>query len=97
MIDYNEMRKKCPAKKTLLKQKSNQAAVKAIAREIGYADDMKAYKASPEDYRGNVADVSMFLRVAITGKANAPDLYTVMQILGKEATVARLERMMKTL
>ena len=33
MIDYNEMRKKFPAKKTLLKQKSNKAAVKAIARE----------------------------------------------------------------
>ena len=33
MIDYNEMRKKFPAKKTLLKRKSNKAAIKAIARE----------------------------------------------------------------
>ena len=71
--------------------------VKAIAREIGYADDMKAYKADPASYRGNIADVSMFLRVAVTGKLNAPDLYTVMQILGKEATARRISRMLEQL
>ena len=71
--------------------------VKAIARKIGYADDMKAYKASPEEYRGSIADVSMFLRVAITGKLNAPDLYTVMQILGKDETARRIENMIATL
>ena len=71
--------------------------VKAVAREIGYADDMKAYKADPEAYRGSIADVSMFLRVAVTGKFNAPDLYTVMQILGKDETVARIQNMIATL
>ncbi len=67
--------------------------IKAVARDIGYADDMKAYKADPEAYRGNVADVSMFLRVAVTGKLNSPDMYAVMQILGKDRVVARIERM----
>ena len=71
--------------------------VKAVAREIGYADDMKAYKASPEEYRGSIADVSMFLRVAVTGKLNAPDLYTVMQILGKDETTRRIQNMISTL
>ncbi len=71
--------------------------VKAVAREIGYADDMKAYKADPQAYRGSIADVSMFLRVAVTGKLNAPDLYTVMQILGKDETVCRIERMINKL
>jgi len=71
--------------------------IKAIAREIGYADDMKAYKAAPEAFRGNIADVSMFLRVATTGKLNAPDLYTVMQILGESCTRSRIERMIETL
>ena len=71
--------------------------VKAIAREIGYADDMKAYKADPTAFRGSVADVSMFLRVAVTGKLNAPDLYTVMQILGEARTRARIERMIASL
>ncbi len=71
--------------------------VKAIAREIGYADDMKAYKAEPEAFGGSIADVSMFLRVAVTGKLNAPDLYTVMQILGKDETACRIQNMIATL
>ena len=71
--------------------------VKAIAREIGYADDMKAYKADPSAFRGNIADVSMFLRVAVTGKLNAPDLYTVMQILGEDETRARIAATIQSL
>ncbi len=71
--------------------------IKAVAREIGYCDDMKAYKQAPEAYRGSIADVSMFLRVAVTGKLNAPDLYTVMQILGKSNTVCRIESMIERL
>ena len=64
--------------------------VKAIARDLGFADDMKAYKADPAAFKGSVADISMFLRVAVTGKQNAPDLYTVMHILGRERTLARI-------
>ncbi|MBR7151447.1 MAG: glutamate--tRNA ligase [Clostridia bacterium] len=71
--------------------------VKAVAREIGYADDMKAYKADPSAFRGSIADVSMFLRVAVTGKMNAPDLYTVMQILSKDETVRRVQSMIDRL
>ena len=64
--------------------------VKAIAADLGYAADMKAYKADPTAFKGSVADISSFLRVAVTGKLNAPDLYTVMQLLGKERVFARL-------
>ena len=67
--------------------------VKAIARDLGFADDMKAYKADPAAFKGSVADVSMFLRVAVTGKQNAPDLYTVMHILGRKRTLARIDAM----
>ena len=51
---------------------------------------MKAYKATPDAFRGSVADISAFIRVAVTGKQNAPDLYTVMQIIGEERTRARI-------
>ncbi len=64
--------------------------VKAIAASLGYAADMKAYKADPTAYKGNVADISSFLRLAVTGKLNAPDLYTVMQMLGQNRVIARL-------
>ncbi|MBE6982083.1 MAG: glutamate--tRNA ligase [Ruminococcaceae bacterium] len=65
--------------------------VKAITNEIGFTTDMKAYKADPTAFPGTVADVSTFLRQAVTGKTNSPDLYTVMQILGYERTVARIK------
>ena len=71
--------------------------VKAIADSLGYASDMKAYKADPASFKGNVADISMFIRVAVTGKMNAPDLYTVMQIIGKEKTLARINSMINNL
>ena len=64
--------------------------VKAITCELGFTTDMKAYKANPEAFPGTVADVSTFLRLAVTGKTNSPDLYTVMQILGYDAVAARV-------
>ncbi len=71
--------------------------VKTVAESIGYASDMKQYKADPTAFPGNVADVSMFLRVSVTGKLNAPDLYTVMQILGEARVRARIEAMLAAL
>ena len=71
--------------------------IKAVADGLGYASDMKAYKANPEAYPGNVADVSMFLRVALTGKFNSPDMYAVMQVLGKERVAKRIQNMISTL
>ncbi len=71
--------------------------VKAITEEIGFTTDMKAYKADPTAFPGTVADVSTFIRQAITGKTNSPDLYTVMQILGKDRSLARIQTVMDTL
>ena len=71
--------------------------VKAITEEMGFTTDMKAYKADPDAFPGTVADVSTFIRQAVTGKTNSPDLYTVMQILGYERTVARIKAVMQAL
>ena len=71
--------------------------IKKIAEDLGFASDMKAYKANPEAFKGNVADISSFIRVAVTGKQNAPDLYTVMQIIGEEKTRARIENAINAL
>ena len=71
--------------------------IKAIGEGLGYTSDMKAYKADPTAFKGNVADISMFIRVAVTGKTNAPDLYTVMQIIGKDKTLARVNNMIAML
>ena len=71
--------------------------VKEITTEMGFTTDMKAYKADPAAFPGTVADVSTFIRQATTGKTNSPDLYTVMQILGYDRTVARIKAVMETL
>lgn len=71
--------------------------IKAVAEKIGYASDMKEYKANPDAFPGNVADVSMFLRVAVTGKLNSPDMYAVMQILGADRVKNRVQAMIDTL
>ena len=71
--------------------------IKTIAEKQGFAADMKAYRENPAAYRGNVADVSMFLRVAVTGRQNSPDMYAVMQILGKDRVMARIDAMLASL
>ena len=71
--------------------------VKAITEEMGFTTDMKAYKADPTAFPGTVADISTFIRQAVTGKTNAPDLHTVMQILGKERSLARINAVINTL
>jgi len=71
--------------------------VKEITTEMGFTTDMKAYKADPTAFPGTVADISTFVRQAVTGKTNSPDLYTVMQILGYDRTVARIQAVIDTL
>lgn len=66
------------------------AKVKGVAAENGFAAEMSDYKANPENYKGSVADVAEILRIAVTGMSNSPDLCTVMGILGRERTLARL-------
>lgn len=66
------------------------AKVKEIAPKVGFAAEMSEYKKNPEAFGGSVSDVAEILRIAITGSANSPDLCTIMGILGKERSLARL-------
>ena len=64
--------------------------VKLLCDELGYASNMKEYKKNPENFKGNVADVSTVIRVAITSKSRTPNLYDIMKILGKEKILKRI-------
>lgn len=66
--------------------------IKALGDRYGYCPDMKAYKADPSAFKGSVGDVSMILRVAVTGRQNSPDMFEVMRILGKDTVCARLAK-----
>lgn len=66
------------------------ANIKEIALKHNFAD-MKDYKKSPENYAGSVADAVKFVRFAITGRINTPELYTIMKTIGTEQCIARLK------
>jgi len=71
------------------------AKIRDMSESMGYAGDMKAYKAEPEKYKGNVGDVSTIIRIAVTNRSNTPDLYDIMQILGEDKVKARLNKYVK--
>lgn len=64
--------------------------IKHVAEANGFASDMKAFKANPEAFKGNVSDVAKVLRVLITGRDQSPDLHAIMQILGVQKSMNRL-------
>ena len=66
--------------------------IKELAGEMGYAKEVKEYKANPEQYKAHVGDVSTVLRVALTKRTNTPDMYEIMQVLGKEEIEKRFQR-----
>lgn len=71
------------------------AGVKDIAQKLGYATDNKQFKAQPELFKGNTAKVCEYIRIALTGKKDAPDLYTLMTILGESEVKERFTEAIK--
>ena len=66
--------------------------IKELCDELGYASNMKEYKENPENFKGNVADVSTVLRVSLTTKSMTPDLYEIMRLLGKDRINKRYKK-----
>lgn len=64
--------------------------IKKMATELGYATDNKDFKANPDKYKGNVATVCEYIRVAITGRKNSPDLFEIMSLLGEKEVLQRM-------
>ena len=65
--------------------------IKELAGEMGYAKEVKEFKANPNAYKAHVGDVSTVLRVALTKRTNTPDMYEIMQVLGKDTIKSRFE------
>lgn len=64
--------------------------IKKMSAELGYATDNKDFKANPDKYKGNVATVCEYIRVAITGRKNSPDLFEIMSLLGEKEVLQRM-------
>lgn len=68
--------------------------LKEIADKHGFAADMKAYKANPENFKGNVSDIAEIVRIAVTGRANTPDLWSIVHIMGEDQMKERIQAAM---
>lgn len=66
--------------------------IKELAGEMGYAKEVKEFKENPGMYKAHVGDVSTVLRVALTKRTNTPDMYEIMQVLGKDRIANRFVR-----
>ena len=67
------------------------ADVKRVAESLGYAVDNKLYKQNPDKFKGNTAKACEYIRLALTGRKNSPDIYELMTILGEKETKSRLK------
>ena len=65
--------------------------IKELAPSLNYAVDNKLYKACPEQFNGNIADFCTYIRLALTGKKNSPDIYEIAKILGAKEVERRFE------
>ena len=73
------------------------ANMKEIGVNHGFAGNNKEYKANPEAFKGSIGDVAEVLRITLTGRKNSPNLYYVMQILGKEECDRRINLVIDSL
>ena len=64
--------------------------VRDIAEELGYAGKPKDYKKNPDDFKGHVGHVSTVIRIALMGRAQSPDVWTIQQIMGEEKVRERI-------
>ncbi len=71
--------------------------LKALCPALGFCPEVKEYKKHPEDFKGHVGDVSTIVRLAVTGRRNTPDLCAIMQLLGIERVMARIDAAIKKL
>ena len=69
--------------------------IKAIAPTLGFAAETKEYKQNPDAYKGSAGDLSTVLRLAITGRRNTPDLCSIMQVLGQDEVIKRIDNVLR--
>ena len=70
--------------------------LKTKSLEFNFVDN-KTYKQNPQDYAGSISDTSKFVRVAITGRENSPELFSIMKIIGAKECVKRINTLIEYL
>lgn len=71
--------------------------IKEITDKNGFTSNNKEFKKNPEAFKGNVTDVSTAVRLAVVGRTQSPDLWSIQQIMGEERVKARIRKFLETL
>ena len=66
--------------------------IKNLGTEFGFANDMKEYKANPQNFKGNYGDIATIIRIALTTKTNTPDLFAICNLIGEAEVKNRLSK-----
>ena len=73
---------------------SAQRQGQVIAKDFkSFLKSSKDYKKHPDEYKGSVAHVSTVIRIAVMGRSQSPDVWTIQQILGEEKVRARISEL----
>lgn len=67
--------------------------IRTITADLGYAVKPKDYKKHPEEYKGSVAHVSTVIRIAVMGRSQSPDVWSIQQILGEDKVRNRISQL----
>ncbi len=70
--------------------------IKELCSACGFTPNVKEYKQNPDAFKGHVGDVSTVIRIAVTSRTNTPDLYYIMQILGSNEVMNRIDNAIKS-
>lgn len=65
--------------------------VKRLCPALGFCPEVREYKKNPDGWKGHAGDVSTVIRLAVTGRRNTPDLCAIMQLLGRERVLRRID------
>ncbi len=71
--------------------------MKDMAVAMGYAAKPKDYKKNPEQYKGHIGDVMGVIRLAVVGRTNSPDLWSIQQVMGYERVMKRISQALEAL
>ena len=71
--------------------------VKEITDSNGFTSNNKEFKKEPDLYKGNITDVSTAIRVAVVGRQQSPDLWSIQQVMGYDRVVERIEKYIESL
>lgn len=69
--------------------------IRTITADLGYAVKPKDYKKHPEEYKGSVAHVSTVIRIAVMGRSQSPDVWSIQQILGEDKVRSRISQLIR--